>query len=621
MHGGKRPKWTSFYTCPAFMNDLAAECDQQHEHAPWGVSQTSTGYTFNTAEEAEYPPLLCSRIADLVLKARQPRGSKHPELLSEFQHVDDYPWPFECPHKMPSYLSQAHMDHFLFRSPAKILSCTKVGNERDESEQFVARIGVYRSPMDFVAAAQELSHPFDGSHSLDDGVKMNMFQLLTRGVEAVQAQRQAMFDYYHRRAVELQTQEEAIHAAMSPPRERLVDQKKFLLFAEMSRDAGVQDDGLVELQSLGTSLYGRSGSSNLFQEDETDPAMTELQLMRSSRWSRKMLKSRSPVTSDEKVLQDVWEVTLKEAEAGWLEGPLSESQVADKLGPLFVASPRFGLVQSDKVRPIDDMSVSMVNSAFAAQYKLDLEGVDGISVMARTFVEAVQEDRSVSIELSDGSKLVGVLHDSFSIDDARRVCGRTLDLEAAYKQMLVRESSLWASVLLVPSPGGEKHYFISRVLPFGASAAVYAFNRIARAIYAVGVKLFGLIWTNYYDDYPQLDLSACGDSAQVTAEHLLDLLGWRYSKKMSKRLPFGGEFSALGVVFDFSQTQELAVIVGNKPDRVAHIVQEITGILECGSFPPPVATSLRGRLQFAEGQTFGRAVALHMRSCHLRGHE
>ena len=88
----------------------------------------------------------------------------------------------------------------------------------------------------------------------------------------------------------------------------------------------------------------------------------------------------------------------------WLQGPLSEAEVANRLGPLFVASPRFGLVQSDKTRPIDDMSVSLTNSAFAAKYKLDLDGVDSISVLCRTAVEAVQEDRQVIFELADGSQ-------------------------------------------------------------------------------------------------------------------------------------------------------------------------------------------------------------------------
>ena len=56
---------------------------------------------------------------------------------------------------------------------------------------------------------------------------------------------------------------------------------------------------------------------------------------------------------------------------------------------------------------------------------------------------------------------------------------------------------------------------------------------------------------------------------------------------------------------------EKKIVVRNKDSRVDKI-------LEGGSFPTALASSLRGRLQYAESQTFGRAVALHMESCHAR---
>lgn len=109
-----------------------------------------------------------------------------------------------------------------------------------------------------------------------------------------------------------------------------------------------------------------------------------------------------------------------------------------------------------------------------------------------------------------------------------------------------------------------------------------------------------------------------GDLAQVTAERLLQMIGWRFSKKQNKRLPMSRSFSALGVVFDFGETNNSIVKVRNKPERVSQLVADIQMILDSGCFSPSVATSLRGRLQFAESQTYGRAVALRMRSCHLR---
>ena len=383
------------------------------------------------------------------------------------------------------------------------------------------------------------------------------------------------------------------------------------------------DDSLLEDLLAGFSLIGQSGCSSLFLEEDTLPAMSREQLMKSSRWSRKMVAAKGMDSHAEglNVVEETWATTMDEVQRGWLQGPFSQDEIRQRLGPLFVASPRFGLMQGEKCRPIDDMSISLVNAAFAAAYKLDLDGVDGISVMARTMIEAVADDGTVELELSDGSVMKGYLHPSFSVASARQLAGRTLDLEAAYKQLLVRESSLWCSALQVRRPSGSNAYFISQVLPFGASASVYAFNRVSRALHCVGTRLFSLVWSNYYDDFPQLDVAMAGEDATTTAEGLMDLLGWRYSKKENKRLPMSLSFSALGVVFDFQAAQEGKVIVRNKESRAEQIYEEITKILQLGTFTSAQAASLRGKLQFAESQTFSRAVALHMRECHARANQ
>ena len=98
---------------------------------------------------------------------------------------------------------------------------------------------------------------------------------------------------------------------------------------------------------------------------------------------------------------------------------------------------------------------------------------------------------------------------------------------------------MWASI---NEPGVGKRYFVSEALPFGASASVYSFNRVARVMHAIGVRLFSLTRTNYYDDFPQVDIGKAGDNSQVIAEKLLELIGWRYSRKETKWQPFSKNF-------------------------------------------------------------------------------
>ena len=459
----------------------------------------------------------------------------------------------------------------------------------------------------------DLRHPFDSSTTLEDDLKRNIFNLLTQGPVEVARKRAEIFQHYEAVKDQLRPQECALHDAMGPLRERLVRNKQFLLFQHMAQDAGVCDDGLLDLLLNGVKLVGQAGPTGQFEEQVNPPAMSILQLMRSARWSQKMIMGRGATKQDAEVRQNIWEGALEEVEKGWLSGPYTVQQVQELVGPLYIVSRRFGLVQSDKVRPIDDMSESLVNASFGTSYKLDLPGIDGVAVLARTMLEAVSAEGKVKLALTDGCFLKGMLHHSISVSDARRLVGRTLDLEAAYKQVLTARDGLWVSVLAVDDMQGHRHLFLSNVLPFGASAAVYSFNRLARAISTIGARIFGLCWQNYYDDFPQLDFQFSGGAAQECAEKFLDLIGWTFSRKESKRRVIASEFDVLGVTFDFRRTCKGEIIVRNKAQRVQQVLDEVSEILQSQALSAGRAMALRGRLQFMESQVFGRLLSANLR--------
>lgn len=98
--------------------------------------------------------------------------------------------------------------------------------------------------------------------------------------------------------------------------------------------------------------------------------------------------------------------------------------------------------------------------------------MDGIAILCRSFIDAVRPDGRVHLELADGQCLDGRLRETLRKRTGVSLCGRTLDLEAAYKQMLVKQSSLWASNLVVSKGQGKKAFCQSTVLLFGASASV-----------------------------------------------------------------------------------------------------------------------------------------------------
>ena len=82
------------------------------------------------------------------------------------------------------------------------------------------------------------------------------------------------------------------------------------------------------------------------------------------------------------------------------------------------------MVQSSKVRPIDNYSESQVNDAATITNKCTVDGVDTIAAMASTFVKSLKESgRGGTIQ------------------------GRAFDLKAAYRQLAVRDECLkWATL-------------------------------------------------------------------------------------------------------------------------------------------------------------------------------
>ena len=88
MHGGARAKNTRLLSTPGLYTTLAATCDNNHTHEPWRIQKVASGLHYDTAAEAEYPPLLCQRMADLLAKSvKLPPMSTTTTMSRQARHV------------------------------------------------------------------------------------------------------------------------------------------------------------------------------------------------------------------------------------------------------------------------------------------------------------------------------------------------------------------------------------------------------------------------------------------------------------------------------------------------------------------------------------------------------
>ena len=109
---------------------------------------------------------------------------------------------------------------------------------------------------------------------------------------------------------------------------------------------------------------------------------------------------------------------------------------------------------------------------------------------------------------------------------------------------------------------------------------------------------------------------------------MLELLGWRFSKKPERRLPFSRSFDVLGVVVDPSASDRGKVVTRNKLDRVDGIVAQVDEIvpkaLASSRLQPPFEAAFssrrasfmaeRSRFALPHSETELRAMTM-FRSC------
>ena len=239
--------------------------------------------------------------------------------------------------------------------------------KREDNTTLETVWGVYATPEEFVAKARMVQHPASSFEAVEDCLLKEIFELLTKGPEAIARRRAVASALWSKRVQELSADEASLHEQLPQHLQVILKGKNLLVFQEMLCSVGYEDVHLVSDICAGFKMTGMAKDSMIFPHKLRAPSISEAELMRSAKWTRHALK----VTSSGNSALDLqlFEQALKEVEDGWLQGPFSEEELSEKLGPLWVLSRRFGLLQDGgaKLRSIDDLSESFVNSAGKVQ--------------------------------------------------------------------------------------------------------------------------------------------------------------------------------------------------------------------------------------------------------------
>eukprot|EP00435_Cladocopium_sp_Y103_P045636 s2855_g13.t1 len=116
-------------------------------------------------------------------------------------------------------------------------------------------------------------------------------------------------------------------------------------------------------------------------------------------------------------------------------------------------------------------------------------------------------------------------------------------------------------------------------------------------------------WSNFFDDFVTLSRHEESTVVDVAVAQFFKLLGWEVSSG-DKDLPVSAVFKALGVEINLEEWNDGRVKFGNTERRVAELVEAINSVLKTKRLTLHEAQILRGRMQFAKAQLWGRSAKL-----------
>ena len=373
----------------------------------------------------------------------------------------------------------------------------------------------------------------------------------------------------------LKSEEEKLHAEMNHDVRTVLAGKNILLWKEMLQAIDYEDLGVVQEFMRGTSLVGPAPKTELWPAKFMPATMSVKELLDTS--ERERQRGVKAIEIDDEMTQTIWQQTLDEVKAGFLTGPFELDQVPAHI-PL---SKRFGVRQGSKIRCVDDFSRSGINSCAQVSESPKPHTIDIIAALTLALMRQSSGDTDWKV--------------------------RTYDLSGAYRQCAVHPDSLDFAYILVAAPHQNRSVaFRMRALPFGSVRSVHAFLRVAHSLWAIAVTEFQIPWTNYFDDFVTFADTKEQVSVDSSVRFLFRSLGWRFAESGDKAPPFSHVVSALGVSVDVSSMSSGEVLIDNTSKRKVELSAIISAVLDGGHLNKPEALRLRGRLQFASGQLFGR---------------
>lgn len=331
---------------------------------------------------------------------------------------------------------------------------------------------------------------------------------MSSDVFSLAKRRISFLDKWTKRAKELEKDEIAFKAWMPVHLQKLLCKKRLLLWKEMLEEYNYPDAGLIDEVAAGFSLTGWSNSSSVFPRNVKRPQYDVSTLKLLANGLNQSIKAQlMSLDDDAEVNRVTWEQTLQEVELGyiWHDEDATASNSA--------LSKRFGLVQKDKIRVLDDCTIGGINKTIGVVERYRIHSIDEITAYVSWMLDFQERNPAC----------------------CHSIMCRTFDLKSAYKQFGLNEHDRNLIQLAVKDTSSHAvKLFGLNSLPFGAVGSVGGFLRVSMPVWFLGMLGMGLAWTAYFDDYTLFSSEPLINNAEKAAQSLFELLGLDYAREGAK---------------------------------------------------------------------------------------
>ena len=296
---------------------------------------------------------------------------------------------------------------------------------------------------------------------------------------------------------------------------------------------------------------------------------------------------------DRELRQDIFRQTVADQKNPARIGPFRAPKVAGRR----IAPPtrRFGVRQMSsagtrKIRCIDDFAASLVNGL--------------VRVMRRIRMGRISDVLGTAATISGRS--------------GRKMLLLKSDFKAAYRCCPISKAHLQYADILVQDPvSGDVLEATQFAMPFGAVAAVYAWDRLGEAIVRIIEYVLVVAVGRYVDDLFMADFEQTADELRSLLLELVSLLGLTLEESKTPSPADTLEILGVEIALDYLRvaggfTLSAGLAVG--PSKRQFWASLIGDTLQAGTIPYRDLEKLVGRLVFASSAAWGPLARGHLTS-------